>query len=154
MVNCWPEAMGHLHRLCVVCGVMVLTAVTHHGAHSQEPPSAGATAEASADAAPSGSDLYLRHCAICHGIDGRGHGPLTEAMKIVPADLTRVTVRSGGAFPDAKVSDVIRNGGGVLGHGSTAMLPWGIYFSERRNPAVGKARIKALVAYIKSIQEK
>jgi mono/diheme cytochrome c family protein len=133
---------------------MALTAVTHHGAHSQEPPSAGAPVQTSPDAAPSGSDLYVRHCAICHGIDGRGHGPLAEAMKIVPADLTRVTVRSGGSFPDAKVSDVIRNGGGVLGHGSTAMLPWGIYFSERRNPAVGKARIKALVAYLKSIQKK
>jgi mono/diheme cytochrome c family protein len=146
--------MGHSHRLGVLCGVVALTVVIHHGAHGQEPPPAGAPAETAADAAPSGSELYLRHCAICHGIDGRGHGPLTEAMKIVPADLTRVTVRSGGTFPDAKVSDVIRNGGGVLGHGSMAMLPWGIYFSERRNPAVGKARIKALVAYIKSIQEK
>jgi hypothetical protein len=48
---------------------------------------------------------------------------------------------------------VIRNGGAVLGHGSTAMLPWGLYFSERRNPAVAKARIKALTEYIKSIQQ-
>ena len=34
------------------------------------------------------------------------------------------------------------------------MLPWGLYFSERHKPEVGKARIRALVAYIKSLQAK
>jgi hypothetical protein len=34
------------------------------------------------------------------------------------------------------------------------MLAWGRYFSERHNPAVGKARIKALVDYIESLQQK
>jgi mono/diheme cytochrome c family protein len=113
-----------------------------------------AAAPVMADDIPSGSDLYIAHCALCHGLDGHGHGPLAKAMKIVPADLTEIAAKHGGAFPDAKVSDVIRNGGAVLGHGSTSMLPWGLYFSERHKPAVGKARIKALVAYIKSIQEK
>jgi mono/diheme cytochrome c family protein len=94
----------------------------------------------------SGRDLYVGHCAICQG-------PLAQAMKIVPADLTQIAVKHAGEFPDAKVRDVIRNGGAVLGHGSTAMLPWGLYFSERRNPAVAKARIKALTEYIKSIQQ-
>ena len=135
-------APAFAQHLDVLCGVVALTLAMHNSAENQQPPPAGAPPNTSADAAPSGSDLYLRHCAICHGIDGRGHGPLTEAMKIVPADLTRVTVRNGGGFPDAKVSDVIRNGGGVLGHGSMAMLPWGFYFSERRKPAVGKARIR------------
>jgi mono/diheme cytochrome c family protein len=100
-----------------------------------------------------GRDLYVQHCAICHGLDGTGQGPLAQAMKIVPADLTQVAVKHAGDFPDAKVRDVIRNGGAVLGHGSTAMLPWGLYFSERHNPSVAKARIKALTEYIKSIQQ-
>ena len=101
---------------------------------------------------PSGRDLFIGHCAICHGLDGRGRGPLAEAMKIVPADLTQIAAKHDGTFPDAKVSDVIRNGGAVLGHGSTAMLPWGLYFSERHKPAAGKARVKALVTYLKSLQ--
>jgi mono/diheme cytochrome c family protein len=112
-----------------------------------------AGAEPAAQAEP-GKDEYLRHCAVCHGLDGRGNGPLANAMKIVPADLTRLSTRNQGTYPAAKIGDVIRNGGGVLGHGSTAMLPWGIYFSERGNPAVAKARIKALVEYIETIQEK
>lgn len=107
-----------------------------------------------ATGAESGKDLYLRHCAVCHGLDGSGNGPLTAAMKIAPADLTRIAARHDGTFPSAKVADVIRNGGGVLGHGSTAMLPWGRYFSERRKPEVGRARIEALVRYIESIQAK
>jgi mono/diheme cytochrome c family protein len=101
----------------------------------------------------SGRDLYVRHCAVCHGLDGTGQGPLAQAMKAVPADLTQIATKHAGEFQDAKVRDVIRNGGAVLGHGSTAMLPWGLYFSERGNPAVAKARIKALADYIKSIQQ-
>lgn len=100
-----------------------------------------------------GRELYVNHCAICHGLDGTGQGPLAQAMKIVPADLTQIAVRHAGEFPDAKVRDVIRNGGAVLGHGSTAMLPWGLYFSERHNPSVAKARIKALAEYLRSIQQ-
>jgi hypothetical protein len=62
----------------------------------------------------SGYELYLGHCAICHGLDGRGQGPLAQAMKIVPADLTQISAKHAGSFPEAKVADVIRNGGAVL----------------------------------------
>lgn len=106
-----------------------------------------------ADGMPDGRELYVNHCAICHGLDGTGQGPLAQAMKIVPADLTQIAAKHAGDFPDVKVRDVIRNGGAVLGHGSTAMLPWGLYFSERHNPSVAKARIKALAEYIRSIQQ-
>jgi mono/diheme cytochrome c family protein len=116
-----------------------------HGKALAEEPAAGEVS--------GGRDLYVGHCAICHGLDGTGQGPLAQAMKVVPADLTQIAVKHAGEFPDAKVRDVIRNGGAVLGHGSTAMLPWGLYFSERRNPGVAKARIKALTEYIKSIQQ-
>ena len=111
-----------------------------------------AHSEASTGNVAKGRQLYQDHCAVCHGLDGHGQGPLAAAMKITPADLTRISAAHGGEFPDAKIADVIRNGGNVLGHGTGAMLPWGIYFSERHKPEVGKARIKALVAYIKSLQ--
>jgi mono/diheme cytochrome c family protein len=102
--------------------------------------------------AESGKDLYLRHCAVCHGLEGTGNGPLADAMKIAPSDLTRVAAEHGDEFPSAKVSDVIRNGGGVLGHGSPAMPAWGLYFSEKRRPEFARERVKALVEYIGSIQ--
>lgn len=104
------------------------------------------------DTVESGKDAYLRHCAVCHGLEGYGNGPLAEAMKITPSDLTRLASQHGGAFPEAKVSDVIRNGGAVLGHGSATMPAWGLYFAEKRKPEVLRARVKALVGYLAAIQ--
>jgi mono/diheme cytochrome c family protein len=107
-----------------------------------------------ASAQSTGQEEFQRHCALCHGLDGRGDGPLAQAMKLAPTDLTRLSANNNGEFPSNKVSDVIRNGGNVLGHGSSAMLPWGTYFAERGEPKVGKEWIAALVGYIKSLQQK
>ena len=138
-------------RACLFAASLALAfSATQNGARSEDSPAASATPAVSDD----GRELYLNHCAICHGLDGHGQGPLADAMKITPADLTKIAAEHGGEFPDAKIADVIRNGGAVLGHGSRAMMPWGLYFSERHKPEVGKARIKALVAYIKSLQSK
>lgn len=100
-----------------------------------------------------GKDAFLRHCAVCHGLEGYGNGPLAGAMKIAPTDLTRLATTHDGTFPAAKIADVIRNGGAVLGHGSTAMPAWGTYFAERGKPQVARDRIKALVSYLESIQK-
>jgi mono/diheme cytochrome c family protein len=102
----------------------------------------------------SGQQAFERHCALCHGLDGRGAGPLADAMKLVPTDLTRLAARNNGEFPSNRVADVIRNGGAVLGHGSSAMLAWGNYFAEKGQPKVAKQRIAELVGYIKSLQQK
>ena len=101
-----------------------------------------------------GQQEFERNCALCHGLDGRGGGPLADAMKLVPTDLTRLAARSNGEFPSNRVADVIRNGGGVLGHGSSAMLAWGNYFADKGQPKVAKERISELVGYIKRIQQK
>jgi mono/diheme cytochrome c family protein len=113
-----------------------------------------AWAQSQDDAVEPGKDAYTRHCAVCHGLEGYGNGPLADAMKIAPSDLTRLAAAHGGEFPSAKVSDVIRNGGGVLGHGTPAMPAWGLYFAEKRQPEVLRARVKALIDYLESIQAK
>ena len=106
------------------------------------------------DTVETGKEAYLRHCAVCHGLEGYGNGPLADAMKIGPTDLTKIAAQHEGTFPAAKVSDVIRNGGAVLGHGSPAMPAWGLYFAEKGKPEVARARVNALVDYILSIQKK
>jgi mono/diheme cytochrome c family protein len=133
-------------RIAILAGLALLIAAAAPAfAQSDDEDAAGPV---------SGKDEYERHCALCHGLDASGNGPLAAALQIAPADLTRIAVEHNDVFPDDKIADVIRNGGGVLGHGSTAMLAWGAYFAEKRKPEVAKARIKALVDYIKSIQQK
>lgn len=105
------------------------------------------------DDTESGQDSYFRHCAVCHGLEGYGNGPLAEAMKIAPSDLTLLSAKHDGTFPAAKIADIIRNGGGVLGHGSPTMPAWGLYFAEKGKPEVARERVKALVDYIASIQK-
>ena len=102
----------------------------------------------------SGKEMFERHCALCHGLDGTGSGSLAGAMKLVPADLTRLAAKNNGEFPANKVADVVRNGGAVLGHGSTAMPAWGNYFAEKGQPKVAKERIAELARYLKSLQQK
>ncbi len=35
-----------------------------------------------------GAELFPRHCAVCHGADGRGDGPAAKTLPWPPADLT------------------------------------------------------------------
>lgn len=47
----------------------------------------------------SGKDLYDTYCAACHGAAGRGDGPAAEGLSPRPADLSRLAVANGGAYP-------------------------------------------------------
>jgi cytochrome c553 len=47
------------------------------------PPGADVDAEA-----PLGTRLYARHCAVCHGPDGRGNGPAAPSVLPRPRDFT------------------------------------------------------------------
>ena len=35
-----------------------------------------------------GKQMYSSYCAPCHGVDGRGHGPVAPALKMQATDLT------------------------------------------------------------------
>lgn len=36
----------------------------------------------------SGAALFPQHCAACHGVNGRGDGPMAASLSVPPADLT------------------------------------------------------------------
>lgn len=57
----------------------------------------------SAAASADGAKLFALHCAACHGRDATGSGPMTEALKQIPPDLTQLAVQNGGTFPTAQV---------------------------------------------------
>ncbi len=104
----------------------------------------------------SGSELFKTYCASCHGEAGKGNGPAASALKIPPPDLTTLSKKNGGRYPDGQVYQVIEWGGAIASHGSREMPLWGAAFRplSNENQKQVSDRIHALTDYIATIQEK
>ncbi len=111
------------------------------------------TLACAADAAPVGQETFLRYCAVCHGVDGRGEGPLASAMKKVPPDLTQLAKNNGGKFPQTRVADTIRDGA-IPGHGRKTMLEWGKVFGGDKDRLEATSMVLDLTMYVESLQAK
>ena len=100
---------------------------------------------------------FQDHCAACHGMDGKGHGPVAALMTITLPDLTTLTLRNNGEFPFDYVARSIDGRKLPKAHGSLKMPVWGERYSEGRNDRVGQtqahAHIYELMMYLDSIQE-
>jgi mono/diheme cytochrome c family protein len=105
---------------------------------------------------------YEVACLPCHGIEGRGDGPVAEKLKVPPADLTQIAKKSGGAFPAAKVAEIIDGRAAVAAHMRREMPVWGKRYRKATAPdesfadidARARMQIDALVNYLESIQER
>lgn len=117
--------------------------------------SAALGAQTQPDSAANGDYLFRTYCASCHGTSARGDGPLADAMRTRPADLTEIARRNMGVFPREQVFRIIDGRQPVRGHGGADMPVWGDVFarsSQVRNEAVITARIEALVRYLEGLQ--
>lgn len=100
-----------------------------------------------------GAELFRMYCATCHGVDGRGEGPAAEAMKRRPSDLTTISRRNSGKFPDFRITHIIDGYEVTASHGSRDMPIWGDFFHDmKRDDTQLKLREHNLVEYIRSIQ--
>jgi mono/diheme cytochrome c family protein len=112
------------------------------------------------------ADDFNTYCSVCHGRDAKGNGPVAKELKTPPADLTRISARSDGVFPADAVFKTIEGLDMPLAHGTSEMPIWGALFVRQ---AVGEGvliddaktaarvatdRIKRLVRYLETIQEK
>ena len=104
--------------------------------------------------AASGQEMFKTYCAACHGLEGKGNGPAASALKKQPANLTELTQRNGGKFPESKVFNTIKGDSDMPAHGSRDMPIWGSLFSSisRGNQGEVQMRISNLTDYVKSIQ--
>jgi hypothetical protein len=77
-------------------------------------------------------------------------------LKAKLPDLTTLARRKGGKFPEGDVYQVIKWGGGIVGHGSKEMPVWGEAFKPSADPDENAAdqRIRLLTTYIGSLQTK
>ena len=118
---------------------------------------AGAEEERSA-AATVGGEYFQLYCSSCHGVDGKGEGPVASYLNQEPADLTRIAARREGVFPEQELAQVIDGRKEVAGHGTREMPVWGRRLGE---PLTGmphkdvtlRGQVLLLVEYLRSIQE-
>jgi mono/diheme cytochrome c family protein len=132
------------------------------------------TATARAEDLDSGKSQYQQGCAACHGIDGKGGGPVSSQLKVPPADLTVLSKKNNGAFPFNSAYEIIDGRKTVAAHGTREMPIWGDRYSPdvyeelnvwpRINPseihpsidpeAIVRLRILAVIDYLNLIQKK
>jgi mono/diheme cytochrome c family protein len=118
----------------------------------------GAAPAEESPAAQNGHNLYEQHCMICHGLRGHGDGEFASELKNAPADLTLISQKRGGVFPEAQIREMIDGRHHVRAHGSDRMPIWGEVFA-RKQPAgpqyeeAVRDKVDSLIAYLKSIQQ-
>lgn len=105
---------------------------------------------------------YQASCASCHGLDGRGGGPLAEVLQVSMPDITQLSKKNGGVFPIARAYEIIDGRQQIKAHGTREMPIWGKHFAYRaapmhddyrHNPEVHvRARILALIDYLYRLQ--
>lgn len=104
-----------------------------------------------------GGQAYHTYCASCHGAAAEGNGPMAEVLKAKPADLTRISQRNGGTFPEGRVASTIDGRLAVRGHGPGSMPVWGMSFQDPGKDSDQEKdvqeKIKDLVAYLESVQK-
>jgi mono/diheme cytochrome c family protein len=103
-----------------------------------------------------GKQMFVNYCAPCHGIDGRGNGPVASALKRSPTDLTLISRSNGGKFPSAHVIAVLEYGTNIPSHGTADMPVWGPILGKMDPTALNarNMRISNLRQYIEDIQIK
>ena len=105
----------------------------------------------------SGKQMFRDYCAACHGMEGKGDGPVARFLRTPPADLGALAQRNGGKYPADKVAATLRLGTDGGAHGTSDMPTWGSLFrNQDKKTGLGFAevRIHNLTEYVKTLQEK
>jgi mono/diheme cytochrome c family protein len=119
-----------------------------------------------------GKAEYHSSCASCHGIDGKGNGPVGADLKVPPSDLTVLARKNNGVFPFNSVYETIDGRKAVIAHGTRDMPIWGDRYAPEPTKgliprpsenilslfydpeAIVRMRIIAVIDYLNRIQEK
>jgi cytochrome c oxidase cbb3-type subunit 3 len=80
---------------------------------------------------------------VCHGVGGKGDGPIAQGLQPRPADLTNCKAMA--KESDDVLFKIIKGGGQSVGR-STAMPSWGDSLNERQ--------IRDLVKFIRGLCKK
>ena len=108
-----------------------------------------------------GKREFETRCASCHGVTGKGNGPVTDLLRRSPPDLTQLARSNGGILPMERLYQSIL-GDSVAAHGSRDMPVWGMvyrtdaagYYGDVPYDADGyvRTRVLSLLEYLSRLQ--
>lgn len=98
-------------------------------------------ADLNAGSTPQGKYLYVKHCAVCHGVNGRGDGPASPSMIPRPRDFTQGLYKYKSTMPVSVPSDDDLARTIYAGLQGSAMPSWAGLLND--------AEVKAVLEYIK-----
>ncbi len=61
----------------------------------------------SVETTQAGKVLYAENCMSCHGVEGRGDGPIAAGLGTPPADLTKIAARRDGVWPVLEIMAIL-----------------------------------------------
>nr|CAD6597284.1 cytochrome c [Rhizobium sp. TCK] len=108
---------------------------------------------------------YEQNCAVCHGVEGRGNGPLAAMLNQPVTDLQNLQADNGGVFPAQRLYEIIDGRQEVAAHGTRAMPVWGDIYSAEAPGQLGelftaadtevyvRGRILSLIGHISTLQQ-
>jgi len=141
-----------LNRLLVI----VVAATLATGMSYADQSKSKVTIPVTKTSAASGKLMYSSYCAPCHGVDGRGQGPVASALRTPPMDLTMLSRNNHEKFPDTHIVSVLQNGAEIPSHGTAEMPVWGPILGKmnQSNPQDRLLRISNLSRYLETMQVK
>jgi len=111
-----------------------------------------------------GQREYEGHCAVCHGVTGKGDGPYAGIIEQKMPDLSLLSKKNSGVFPVDRVYSMIDGSATLKAHGTRVMPIWGqryrIEAAEKStevpydDQAYVRVRINALIDYMLNLQVK
>ena len=142
------EPRGSLAHWMPAPAIALVVAAFVSGCAERDSP---AMAEASR---PSGQQFFVNYCASCHGLEGRGDGPLASELRVAPANLRLLAQQNDGSFPTRRIQTAIDGRGMPLVHGLPDMPVWGtVWKREGLSEAEVRAQTLSVASYIRSLQD-
>ena len=136
--------------------VTLATSVFAAAANSDQTGAKTVTIPAAKTTPVNGKQMYASYCAQCHGLNGKGNGPVAGSMKTPPPDLTLLSKNNGGKFPANHIDTILEYGVKIPSHGTSDMPVWGPVLGnmDQGNALTKQLRITNLSRYLESIQGK
>lgn len=112
-----------------------------------------------------GAREYEQNCAVCHGLEGGGNGPLAVMLNRPVTSLQSLQEKNGGVFPAQRLYEIIDGRQEVVAHGPRTMPVWGDIYNAEAPGQLGdlfgsadaeayvRGRILSLIGHISTFQQ-